>query len=84
MSHFLWFTVYIHYRGLLPPNGILPHAKFTLHPSPILAALLRGTRAVGASQTLRHDIFMRQGSHPVRHWAVELSSFCINYMVSVS
>jgi len=26
-------TVYIHFRGLLSPNGILPAAKFTLHPS---------------------------------------------------
>jgi len=26
-------VLYIHFRGLLPPNGILPGAKFTLHPS---------------------------------------------------
>jgi len=39
-----------------------------------LAALLHGTRAVGVSQTLRRGIFKRQGGHPVRHWAVELSS----------
>jgi len=26
-------TVYIHFWGLLPPNGILPSAKFTLCPS---------------------------------------------------
>jgi len=26
-------TLYIHFRGLLPPDGILPGAKFTLHPS---------------------------------------------------
>ena len=26
-------TLYIHFRGLLPPNKILPCAKFTLHPS---------------------------------------------------
>ena len=26
-------TLYIHFWGLLPPNGILPGAKFTLHPS---------------------------------------------------
>jgi len=26
-------TVYIHFRGLLSPNGILPGAKFTLYPS---------------------------------------------------
>jgi len=42
--------------------------------SPILAALLYGTRAVGVRKTLRRGIFTRQGGHPVRHWAVELSS----------
>jgi len=26
-------TPYIHFRGLLPADGILPGAKFTLHPS---------------------------------------------------
>jgi len=26
-------TLYIHFRGLLPPDGILPSAKFTLRPS---------------------------------------------------
>jgi len=26
-------TLYIHFWGLLPPNGILPPAKFTLRPS---------------------------------------------------
>jgi len=26
-------TLYIHFRGLLPPNVILPAAKFNLHPS---------------------------------------------------
>jgi len=47
---------------------------------PILAALLRGTRAVVVSQTLRHDIFTRQGGHPVRHWAVELSICLVVYV----
>jgi len=28
-----------------------------------------------ASAKLQHGIFARQGSHPVRHWAVELSSY---------
>jgi len=41
---------------------------------PILAALMYGTRAVGVSKTLQRGIFTRQGGHPVRHWAVELSS----------
>ena len=54
-------TLYIHFRGLLPPDGILhrilPGAKFTLVQqvlsSPTLAALLHGTPAAGVSQTLR-------------------------------
>jgi len=50
-------TLYIHFWGLLPPDGILPRAIFTyvqvLH-SPVLAALLHGTPAAGVSQTLRH------------------------------
>jgi len=43
----------------------------------MLAALLHGTRAVGVSQTLR------QGGHPVRHWAVELSTWTYFCMFSV-
>jgi len=38
--HFVWClavfwagTLYIHFRGLLPADGILPNAKFTLHPT---------------------------------------------------
>jgi len=35
--HDVWpsagLVYYIHFRGLLPPNGILPGAKFTLRPS---------------------------------------------------
>ena len=45
--------LYIHFWGLLPPNGILPGAKFTLR-SPVLAALLHSTGAVGISHTLRY------------------------------
>ena len=41
---------------------------------PILVALLHSTRAVGVSPILRRGIFTRHGGHPVRHWAVELSS----------
>jgi len=47
-----------HLWGLFSPNGILPGAKFTLHPSlhsPTLAALLHGTRAVGISLSLWHS-----------------------------
>jgi len=46
------------FLGRFSPDGILPGAKFTLHPSlhsPTLAALLHGTRAVGVSHTLRRS-----------------------------
>jgi len=56
------FPALLHYTytlsGALPPDGSLPGAKCTLCPSlssPILAALLHGTRAAGVSQTLRHS-----------------------------
>jgi len=73
-------TLYIHFWGLLHRKRILRGEKFSLRPSfafscsPILASLLYATRAVGVSKTLQHGIFTRQGSRPVRHWAVELSS----------
>ena len=53
-------TLYVHFRGLLPPDGILPSAKFTyllyvqVLRSPTLAALLHGNPAAGVSQTLQH------------------------------
>jgi len=48
-------TIYT-FSGLLPPNGILPSAKFTLRPSLAfsyihLAALLHGTPAAGVGQS---------------------------------
>jgi len=45
---------YIHFPGLLPPNGLLPGAKFTLCrnvASPTFAALLHRTPASGVSET---------------------------------
>jgi len=50
-----WYTIYT-FSGALAPDAILPGATCTLRPvlrSPILAALLYGTPAVGVSQTLR-------------------------------
>jgi len=40
-------TLYIHFRGLLPRNGILPGAKFTLRPSLALSYI--------GSVTARHS-----------------------------
>ena len=47
--------LYIHRRGLLPPNGILPAAKFTLRPSltfSYIGSVTALTRAAAVSQTL--------------------------------
>ena len=53
---FFWAgTLYIHFWGLLPADGILPCAKFTLRPSlafSYIGALRHGSQAVGVSQTL--------------------------------
>jgi len=49
---------YIYILGAVAPNEILTGSKFTLVQvlrSPILAALLHSTRAVGVSETLRRD-----------------------------
>jgi len=40
-------TLHMHFRGLLPRNGILPGAKFTLHPSLVLSYI--------CSVTARHS-----------------------------
>jgi len=50
-------TLYIHFRGLLPPDRILPVENslyVQVSHSSILPALLHGMPAVGVSQTLRH------------------------------
>jgi len=49
-----WYivTLYIHFRGLLPPDGILPRAKFTLRPSLALSYI--------GSVTARHSSIGRQ------------------------
>ena len=44
--------IYIHFRGLLPPDRILPHAKFTLRPSLAFAYI--------GSVTARHSSSRRQ------------------------
>jgi len=37
------YTLYIHFWGLLPRNGILPGAKFTLHPSLVFSYIANVT-----------------------------------------
>ena len=73
-----WYTLYI-FEGSCPRTEFCQVQNslcIQVLRAPILAALLHGTRAVGVSQTLRRGIFTWQGGHPVRHSAVELSSYC--------
>jgi len=67
-------TLCIHFRGLLPPTEFY-HVQNSLcvlvWRSPILAALLHGSRVVGVSQTLRRSAegatYIRLGGHHVGH-----------------
>jgi len=71
-------TLYIHFPGLLPRNGILRRAKFTLCPSLAFyigsVTLLHGTRAVGVSESLRRRTRngiteLSQREPPIFDWA---------------
>jgi len=66
-------TLYIHFWGLLPPNGILPAGRFTLRPS--LAFSYIGSVTPQYSSSGRQPNFATwylhaSCCHPVRHWAV--------------
>jgi len=50
-----WYTIYIHLGRLLPPNGILPAAKFTLSPRFAFSYIASATPVAGVSQTLWRD-----------------------------
>jgi len=52
-----WYTIYIHFWGFLPRNGILPGATFTLHPSLALSYF--------GSVTARHSSSGRQPNFAV-------------------
>jgi len=74
-----WLSMGYTYGCTTASDRLWPAAKFTLRASlgsSYIAGVtaMRGTRAVGVTQTLRHGIFTRHGGHPVRHWAIELSS----------
>ena len=77
VGRFFWDTVYIHFQGLLTPNGILAGAKFTLRPSlafTYFGSVLQGTWALVVRQT-RNGITelsqtapsIWQGSHHAGH-----------------
>jgi len=76
-------TLYIHFPGLLPCNGILPRAKFTLHPSLAFSYIARVTARHSSSGRQRKfaasykewnygsfedgDVYLRLGGHHVGH-----------------
>jgi len=83
-----WYTIYT-FSEALASNEILLGAKFTLRPSlvrsPILAALLVGTRAVDISRTLPPSAadatYIRQGGHHVGHILVRLNHLVLPLLV---
>jgi len=75
-------TLYIHFRWLLPPSGIFPGAKFILRPIKSCVLLYWQRYCTAPEQWALAKlcgIFTRQSGHPVRHWAVELSSYIYIY-----
>jgi len=70
-------TLCMHFWGLLPPDGISPRAKFTLHPSLAFSYIGRVTArhaSIGVSQTLWHGIRngimeLLQRAPPIFGWA---------------
>jgi len=58
-----------------------PSSSWKNNSGLILATLLHGTQAVGISQTLQYGIFMQQGGHPIRQWAIELSSYVLIFLL---
>jgi len=63
-------TLYIDFQGFLPPDGIAPHAKFTLHRSlafSYIGSVNARHSSSRASQTLRHGT--RNGITEILHRA---------------
>jgi len=66
----------VHFPALLPRNGILSRAKFTLHTSLAFSYIgsVHGTRAVGVRESLRHRTRngiteLSERAPPVFDWA---------------
>ena len=81
---FSWYTICT-FLGLLP-RGILPGAKFTLRPSLPFSYIGRVTAwhsSSGRQPDFVASYLQWQGGHPVRHWAVELSS-CVFLLLYIS
>jgi len=55
--------LYIHFRGLLPRNGILPGAKFTLRPSLALSCIASVTARYSSSWRQPYFATLSRGRH---------------------
>jgi len=69
-------------------NNLINYVRCKIHFSSKSCVIIYWQRYCAAleqwgSTKLRHGIYTRQGGHPVRHWAVELSSYvyygCLYY-----
>jgi len=79
-------TLYIHFPGLLPPNGILPRGIFTLHPNLAFSYIGSVTVQHSSSGHQRKFVasykewnygtfaegatYIRLGSHHFGHWPI--------------
>jgi len=61
-------TLYIHFRGLLSPKGILPDAKFTFRPSLALSYIGSVTPRHSSSERLSNFAALRRGRHLYSRW----------------
>jgi len=82
-------TLYIHYPGLLPHNGILPGAKFTLRPSLALSYIGSVTARHSSSGCQTNFAALSRGRHlysvgrPSR-WAMAIILVFFGWLVAGS
>jgi len=58
-----WLVHYMHFRGLLPPKGILPDAKFTLRPTLALFCIGSITARHSSSGCQANFAVLSRGHH---------------------
>jgi len=85
------YTIYIHFWGILPPNGILPCAKFTLRPSlafSYIGSVTARPLVVDISQTLQcwteAATYIRLSGHHVGHWPTFLVAASVDTLYNRS
>jgi len=83
-------TLYIHFRGILPLNGILQGAIFTLRPCLAFSYIGSVTARHSSSgrQTLRRSVegatYIRHGSHHVGHILVQQRHLCTDLLAGMN